>query len=593
MRQEIIQLQQEMKKAGIDFYLIPTSDYHHSEYISDYFKCRQYFSGFTGSAGTLLVTADKAFLWTDGRYYLQAEQELKNSGIVLMRDGMIDVPKISDFLKTHMKTGQTLGFDGRLFTAGFILSLQRIISRKKIQIKYDLDLPHQIWKDHPPLCAEPVYHFPEQYAGLSVSEKLADYREYLQKYRADGQLLNGLMDIAWLFNLRGNDVACTPVFLAYAYISVKETFLFIQDDVLTKDAKEHLTTNHVTVYPYHTFYEFVTKLDHKRILVDYSDLNYYCYQSISKTNILLRHAKWTTMAKITKSETEIENTKACHIRDGVYMTKFMYWLKHTIKEHPLSELEAANYIDNLRLSDPLALDLSFETISAYGTNAAIVHYTASVQSNALIKPKGMLLVDSGGQYMDGTTDITRTFILGPITEDEKLCYTTTCRSMLHLANAKFLSGCRGSNLDCLARQPMWELGIDFRHGTGHGVGHVLSVHEGPNHFRYSVNANNLDAVLLPGMITTDEPGIYKTNQFGIRIENELLCQKWKKNEYGQFLEFAYLTYAPIDLDGIDVNLMNEQEKQWLNDYHSRVYELISPHLTRDEREWLKIYTQAI
>lgn len=593
MKQEIIELQQEMKKNGVDFYLVPTSDYHHSEYISDYFKCREYLSGFTGSAGTLLVTLTNAYLWTDGRYFLQAEQELTGSGITLMRDGMADVPKVSDFLNAHIQSGQTLGFDGRLYTSSFIIALQRKLSAKKVQIKYDLDLPHNIWSNCPPLSSEPVHHFPDSYAGTPVSEKLEGYRNYLKKYRADCQLLNGLMDIAWLFNLRGNDVACTPVFLSYAYISTKETILFIQDGVLTNEAQEHLLANHVTVRSYDSFYEFVKSIQKKRILVDHSDLNYCCYQALSNTNILLRCAKWTTMEKIVKSEIEIENTKSCHIRDGVYMTKFMYWLKHTIKERNLSELEVANYIDHLRLSDDLALDLSFETISAYGANAAIVHYSASVESNTVVKPKGMLLVDSGGQYLDGTTDITRTFILGPITDEEKLCYTTTCRSMLHLANAKFLSGCRGSNLDCLAREPMWELGIDFRHGTGHGVGHVLSVHEGPNNFRYLVNQNNLDAVLLPGMVTTDEPGIYQTGKFGIRIENELLCQKWKRNEYGQFLSFEYLTYVPIDLDGIDVTLMNEQEKQWLNDYHKRVYELISPHLNYEEQEWLKTYTRPI
>ena len=582
MKKEITQLQQKMAEMSIDYYLVPTSDYHHSEYISNYFKCREYLSGFTGSAGTLLVSQTQAWLWADGRYHIQAQQELTGTGIHLMKDGLTGVPTLSDFLKDCMETGQTLGFDGRLYTSGFISGLKRKLSAKQILFVYDKDLVQEIWKDRPKLVAEPVYVYPERYAGTTVSEKIAAYRDYLMKYQADCQLLTSLTDIAWLFNLRGHDVACTPVFLSYAFLSLKEVILFIQEGVLTQEAKEYLQNNGIETRDYHSFYDFVKSIEHVRMLVDYSDLNYCCYQSLSDTNTLLRAAKYTTSAKIIKNDTEIEHTRACHLRDGVYMTKFMYWLKNTIRKRSLSELEAAAYIDQLRLSDDLALDLSFETISAYGKNAAIVHYRPSAESNTVVEAKGMLLVDSGGHYLDGTTDITRTFILGPITEEEKLCYTTTCRSMLHLANAKFLTGCRGSNLDCLAREPMWELGIDFLHGTGHGVGHVLSVHEGPNNFRFRVNSGNLDAVLLPGMITTDEPGIYQAEKFGIRIENELLCKKWKQNQYGQFLEFEYLTYAPIDLDGIEPDLMNEQEKQWLNDYHKKVYEKISPYLSKDD-----------
>lgn len=593
MKKEITQLQQKMAEMSIDYYLVPTSDYHHSEYISDYFKCREYLSGFTGSAGTLLVSQTQAWLWADGRYHIQAQQELTGTGIHLMKDGLTGVPTLSDFLKDCMETGQTLGFDGRLYTPGFISGLKRKLSAKQILFVYDKDLVQEIWKDRPKLVAEPVYVYPERYAGTTVSEKIAAYHDYLMKYQADCQLLTSLTDIAWLFNLRGHDVACTPVFLSYAFLSLKEVILFIQEGVLTQEAKEYLQNNGIETRDYHSFYDFVKSIEHVRMLVDYSDLNYCCYQSLSDTNTLLRAAKYTTSAKIIKNDTEIEHTRACHLRDGVYMTKFMYWLKNTIRKRSLSELEAAAYIDQLRLSDDLALDLSFETISAYGKNAAIVHYRPSAESNTVVEAKGMLLVDSGGHYLDGTTDITRTFILGPITEEEKLCYTTTCRSMLHLANAKFLTGCRGSNLDCLAREPMWELGIDFLHGTGHGVGHVLSVHEGPNNFRFRVNSGNLDAVLLPGMITTDEPGIYQAEKFGIRIENELLCKKWKQNQYGQFLEFEYLTYAPIDLDGIEPDLMNEQEKQWLNDYHKKVYEKISPYLSKDERKWLKEYTREI
>lgn len=593
MKQEILNLQELMKERGIDFYLIPTSDFHQSEYVSDYFKCREYLSGFTGSAGTLVVSKTHAYLWTDGRYYLQAQKQLEGSEIILMRDGMIDVPTIRAFLKETMQEGQTLGFDGRVYSSQYFMLLQRDLSAKNIHLRYDLDLAHEVWKDHPAISAEPIFVFPEKYAGTPVLEKISAYQDYLKKHGAFCQLLNGLMDIAWLFNLRGHDVSCTPVFLSYAYISLDEAILFVQEKALTKETLAYLKENKVQVRDYFSFYDFVKGIENKRMLVDYNDINARCLQSISKSNRRLSCAKYTKMAKIVKNEVEIANTKNCHLRDGVYMTKFMYWLKKEVKKRNLSELEVANYIDELRLSDELCLDLSFDTISAYGKNAAVVHYTASEDSNAVVKAEGMLLVDSGAQYLDGTTDITRTFILGPITDEERLCYTTTCKSMLHLANAKFLSGCRGSNLDCLAREPMWELGIDFRHGTGHGVGHVLSVHEGPNNFRFRVTPANLDVVLLPGMVTTDEPGIYQTEKFGIRIENELLCSKWKRNEYGQFLQFEFLTFAPIDLDGIDETLMNEQEKAWLNDYHKEVCKRICPYLSEEERKWLKEYTREI
>ncbi len=593
MRQEIIKLQEKMAEYQIDYYLVPTSDDHNSEYVSDYFKCRQYLSGFTGSAGTLLVSKDAAWLWTDGRYFLQAEQELAGSGITLMKDGTPGVPAIGDFLKEEMKTDTVLGFNGKLYPTAFCMGLRRKLSGQNRSMKIDLDLAHEVWTHCPKRSANEIYPFEERYAGTSVDEKLDAYRKHLQKHGAKCQVISGLMDIAWLFNLRGHDVACTPVFLSYAYIDLSRATLFVQEEALTEQTKTYLADHEIEIRDYDSFYVFLRTIDQAPILMDQSDLNFYGYQSLPKNLTRMMGPKYTTNAKIVKNETEIRNTLACHIRDGVYMTKFMYWLKHEIQKRELTEIEVAQYIDQLRLSDPLAIDLSFETISAYKENAAIVHYTVTEASNATIRPEHMLLVDSGGQYLDGTTDITRTFILGPITDRERTMYTTVLRSMLHLANAKFLAGCRGSNLDCLAREPMWEMGIDFRHGTGHGVGHVLSVHEGPNNFRYRVNKSNLDAVLMPGMVTTDEPGIYIDHCFGIRIENELLCRKWKQNEYGAFLSFEYLTYVPIDLDGVDVSLLSEQEKTWLNDYHQSVYDKILPFLTSEEQIWLKEYTKSV
>ena len=593
MKKEITLLQEKMRQQQIDYYLIPTSDYHHSEYISDYFKCREFLSGFTGSAGSLLVSQREAWLWVDGRYYIQAEKELLETGIQLMKSGMPDVPEIPEYLKSHMNKGETLGFDGRLYTTTEIHILERQLYDMNISFRWDLDLAHEVWTSCPPLSKEPAYLVPEKYAGIPVGEKLEAFRNYLRSQNVQCQILNGLMEIAWLFNIRGNDITHTPVVLSYAYISLEHAILFIQDEVFQKESIAMLNDRGIEIKPYEDFYSFVQTLQDTSMLIDKKDMNYCCYKNLHASISLIEKDGWITNEKIVKSEIEIENTKSCHLRDGVYMTKFMYWLKNTIKERNLSELEAANQIDQLRLSDNLALDLSFQTISAYGPDAAIVHYHVTPDSNATICPEGMLLVDSGGQYLDGTTDITRTFILGPVSPEEKRCYTAVCRSMLHLANAKFLLGCRGSNLDCLARQPLWDMGLDYRHGTGHGVGHLLSVHEGPNSFRFRTTPENLDAVLLPGMITTDEPGVYVEGKFGIRIENELLCTKWKRNEYGQFLQFEYLTYVPIDLDGIEPDEMSQQEKTWLNDYHAKVYAKIAPHLTKEEQDWLKEYTRAI
>lgn len=593
MKKEILQIQQKMQQERIDYYLVPTSDYHHSEYVSDYFKCREYASGFTGSAGTLLISSDRAWLWTDGRYYLQAEEELSDSDITLMKDGSFGVPTVNEFLQKTLTSGQVLAFDGRLYTANAILKLNEYLKGKNIKLLSDCDLFDDLWKSRPEISKEPIYIYPESYCGTSIDDKLSLLRNDLTKKGVDGQLINGLMDIAWLFNLRGNDVAYTPVFLSYTYVTRTKAILFIHPEALTDDTKKYLDAHHVEVMDYDAFDSFVPKIQNTSLLVDLSDMNYRTYEQLSDSVQIFLGKSMIHSAKIVKSDTEIAHTKECHIRDGVFMTKFLHWVKETVKKRPLSEMEIANYIDDLRLSDSKALDLSFETISAYAEHGAIVHYTASVDSNKEVLPKGMILVDSGGQYLDGTTDITRTIVLGPITDEEKRCYTTVCRCMLHLANAKFLTGCRGSSLDCIAREPLWEQGMDYRHGTGHGVGHLLSVHEGPNNFRFRVTPTNLDAVLLPGMITTDEPGYYADGKFGIRIENELLCKKWKQNAYGQFLCFEPLTYVPIDLDAIDPNFMNSQELEWLNEYHANVYKKLSPFFSEEDRIWLAEYTRPL
>lgn len=591
--QRLKKLRALMAQRGIHAYVIPTSDFHESEYVGDYFKARRYMSGFSGSAGTLVVTAKEACLWTDGRYFIQAANQLKGTTVTLMKTGEEGTPTIEDYLHGAVPKGGKLGFDGRVLTAAQGRAFTEKLSDKKASLATSEDLVDLIWEDRPPMSAEPAFLLDEKYAGKSAAQKLDELREAMKKNGCTVHVITTLDDIAWLFNLRGNDVECNPVVLSYAVVTMKKAHLFVNPACLNEEIREKLSADGVEVHPYDEIISFVKKLPAKEtVLLDPQKVNYEIDASIKGKKV--EQANPTQLAKAIKNPVELNNIRNAHIKDGVAFTKFMYWLKTNVGKIPMTEISAAEYLLARRAEQEGFIEPSFGTISAYKANAAMMHYSATEESNAELKPEGMLLVDSGGQYYEGTTDITRTMVLGPITEEQKLHFTTVLRSNLNLASARFLHGCTGLNLDILARGPIWDLGLDYKCGTGHGIGYLLNVHEAPNGFRWRIVAERRDsAVLEEGMVTTDEPGIYIEGSHGIRTENELICRKGVKNGDGQFMYFEPVTYAPIDLDGIDPRYMTEKERRTLNDYHAMVYGKLFQYLTDEERDWLKEYTRSI
>lgn len=575
----------------MDAYIVPTSDFHNSEYISDYFKGREYLSGFTGSAGTLLVTLDHAYLWTDGRYFIQAAKEIEEKPITLMKMG--EDLSLEDFLVDYMKDKKTLAFDGRLLPAARVEALKKVLPN--IKFVSEIDLFEKVWKGRPKLPYSLIYKLDPFFAGKTFQEKIKEIREKMKEYGTDYHILSSLEDQAWLYNLRGNDVAHTPVFLAYTIILNEKVLLFVDPIKIDYSVDKYLSENGIQVKNYFDIYEYVKNLKDKKILMDLSKMNYQLYSLLKDNNIIIDMEDPSLLFKAIKNPTEIENIKLAHIRDGVAMTKFMYYIKNGYdSDLEMSELSVSDYLEKLRREDKGFVDLSFDTICGFGPNGAMMHYSATPESNAKIQGNGFLLVDSGGHYMEGTTDITRTFALGQITNEMKLHYTTVLKSHIDLAMAVFLKGCTGQTLDVLARGPIWRLELDYKCGTGHGVGYLLSVHEGPQGFRWKAAPNRKEsAVLVPGMITTDEPGIYLKDKYGIRIENELLCVEKTTNENGTFLGFENITYCPIDIDAIQKNLLSNEEKNYLNTYHEMVYNKISPYLNDLEKAWLQEYTKKI
>lgn len=597
IQERLSRLREKMKETDIDCYVIPTSDAHHSEYVSAFFMVRQYFSGFTGSAGTLVVTAEEAALFTDGRYFIQAQQELEGSGIRLMKMGEPQVPSLSEYVDGILAgiSGKkaVLGFDGRVITASMGERFEKIVQKYQATICWNQDFAASIWKERPELVHHPAWILSEEDTGESVKHKLERVREAMDRAGAEIHILTSLDDIAWLFNIRGNDVECCPVVLAYAIITKRRALLF---------AKEGFSSDRVPdgveLYPYEEFYTYLS-FGGKKVLLDKSQVNYRVLRELESQAPehaveIVDETNPTTCMKAIKNEVELAHIRNAHLKDAVAMTKFMYWLKHGIGKFPMDEVSVAEYLNDLRAHQEGFLELSFSTISAYGANGAIIHYEAKKETCAELKPEGMLMVDSGGHYIDGTTDITRTFILGPVTGQMKAHYTLVLRAMLNLRATKFLYGCTGANLDIRAREVLWEQGLDYKHGTGHGIGNILNVHEGPQSFRWKLTPDvGKQFPFEEGMITSDEPGIYLENQYGIRIENELLCRKGERNEYGQFLYFEDLTFVPIDLDGIDLSSMSALDKQRLNDYHQMVYEKLEPYFEGEERDWLRYVTRSI
>ena len=583
-----------MQQKGVGAYYVPTADFHLSEYVNPYFKSRQYLTGFTGSAGTLVVTMDEAALWVDGRYFIQAEEQLSGTPVKLMKMGEEGVPSVLEYL-SKLPEGAVIGLDGRTVSAAMALRMEKTLSTRNITLEPDMDLVGDIWPDRPPLPNAPVYVLGVDSVGVSAADKIADIRRVLVEKDADAHVLCTLDDIAWLFNLRGGDVECNPVFLSYAIIERDAAYIFADKSKFHACVQEYLRQLNVTLLPYNDIYEFSSKYDEgDAILLSTASVNYTLYDKLYDKAIIIDEENPEQLKKAIKNPVEIENMRKAHIKDGLAVTRFMRWVKENVGKEPISELSAAAKMDSLRLETEGNLGRSFSTISAYGPHAALPHYAPTEESNLAVEPRGFLLMDSGGQYYEGTTDITRTIAVGPLTDTEKKHFALVLRSMLRLANARFLYGCRGLNLDILARGPLWDEGLDFKHGTGHGIGYLLNVHEAPNGFRWKIVPERVDScVFEEGMITSDEPGIYIEGSHGIRTENLIVCRKGEKNEYGQFMYFETLTMAPIDLDAIDPSYLNDAEKQQLNDYHRLVYEKLSPYMDDGEREWLRKYTRAI
>lgn len=588
VKEKLAALRENMKKAGVDIYMIPTADFHDSEYAGTHFAVRKFMSGFTGSAGTLVVTKDKAALWTDGRYFLQAEKQLLGSTIDLMKMGEPNVPKVAEFIESEIPENGTLGFDGRVVNAESGKELLNRISSKNGKIKYDEDLVDSFWTDRPAISTRPAWLLSEKYSGRSIEDKLKFVREKMEELHCNAYILTSLDDIAWLYNMRGDDIPCNPVVMAYTVIFADKAVLFLAEKVLSDELRAQFKKNNVEIRPYDDIYEYVKTLDSCHVLADLSRVNYTIIGNLPESAEIRNEFNPTTLEKAKKNAIEIENIKKAHVKDAVAMVHFIYWLKNNIGKEKITEISASDYLEQQRRNEG-AFELSFETIAAYNENAAMLHYTATPDHDTELAPYGFLLVDSGGQYKEGTTDITRTIVLGDpvkLPAEWKRNYTLTLKGHMNLANAKFLAGCKGTNLDILCREPLWQVGLDYKCGTGHGVGYCLNVHEAPNAFRWKERKGD-NCVLELGMVTTDEPGVYIEGSHGIRIENELLCVEAAKNEYGQFLGFEPITYVPIDKEAIDTDYLSPVDIREINDYHKMVFDTIGKFFTGDELEWLK------
>lgn len=575
-----------MKRENIDAYYIPTNDYHGSEYIGAFFKTREFISGFTGSAGTVIVTETEAGLWTDGRYFIQAEKELAGSEFVLYKSGQEDVPTPEEYLDRELEEGQVLGFDGGTVTAAWCNKM-----RGKHALREDVDLVGEIWQERPELCFRPIWELSLAYAGITRGEKLKRLREWMEKENYEYYLLTSLDDIAWLFNLRGNDIPCNPVFLAYLLVTPEEICLYTGPSTVDEELERQLKNDGVLVKKYEEVDRDLQVVpDSSRIAYDIRVVNARLAgmlpEGVNKLAVVNPMVLW----KAVKNQVEQDNIRKAHIKDGVAIVRFLCWLEEAMERcDSLTEISVAEKLEKFRGEEGSYLEPSFDPISAFGAHGAIVHYSATEESNATLKKGNFLLMDTGGQYLEGTTDITRTIFLGENPDEEqKKYYTAVLRGNLNLAAGKFQKGCSGVALDVLARKPLWDMGCDFNHGTGHGVGYLLNVHESPNAFRYRIlKTPGSNIPLEPGMLTSDEPGFYLEGRFGIRLENLILCVEKEKNQYGQFLGFDTVTLVPFDKKAIDPGQMTLQEIALLDAYHKDVYEQISPFLSEKEALWLK------
>ena len=582
-----------MKEKGITMLIVPTADFHQSEYVGEHFKERMFITGFTGSAGTALIGLEEARLWTDGRYFIQAAKQLEGTTVQLMKMFEPGVPSLEAFLEEHLKEGDTLAFDGRAVSVGEGQEYARIAEKKKAKILYDEDFVDPVWKDRPALSEEPAFDLDEKYAGESVSSKMARIRKEMEDAGCNTHIVSTLDDTCWTLNIRGNDIEFFPLVLSYAIIRMDRFDLYIDERKLDKALQEKLAKDGVVLHPYNAIYEDVKKLSDKDIvMIDPSKLNYALFNNIPKSVKTVEKRNPAILMKAIKNPVEIENIRKAQIKDSVAHLRFMKWLKENIGKIKITEMSAAAKLDEFRAEMGNFIRPSFEPISSFGPHSAIVHYTSSPETDVEFHTGTLYLSDTGAGFYEGSTDITRTFALGEVPQQMKDDFTLVAISNLHLANAKFLEGCSGLTLDILCRQPFWDRNLNFNHGTGHGVGYLLNIHEGPMGFRWKYRAGEVES-FQEGMIITDEPGFYVEGSHGIRLENELLARKGEKNEYGQFMYFETISLIPFDLDAINPDMLNAEDKKLLNDYHAKVYEVIAPLLKDDEREFLKKYTRAI
>lgn len=586
----IRRLRKEMSDKGIDAYIVPSSDPHMSEYVAAHWEGRKWLSGFTGSAGTLVITQDSCGLWTDGRYYVQAEKQLEGTGIRLFKFGMEGVKSFTEWIADTLGQGECVGMDGKLFSVSQVRNMEKIFSKKGILINKEHDLLMGIWKDRPAIPRETVFVHDMVYAGRTAAQKIEDVREMMAQKGANYHLISSLDDIAWLYNIRGGDVAYNPVAISYALISEEKAWLFINEDKVSVPVREHLRDNGVEIEDYERIESYLSRLGRgDTILLDPQRVNSWLYDSIGREARIEEDTAITTILKAVKNQVEIENLKKAHIKDGVAMVKFLCWLDNNLSKEEITEITVADKLEEFRSQQENYMGLSFPTIAGYGDHGAIVHYQADDESAYTLKPHGLLLIDSGCQYLEGTTDITRTIALGPTTPQQRSDYTLTLKGNIKLSRTRFLKGATGTNLDILARLYLWEHGIDYKHGTGHGVGYFLNVHEGPQ----SISPRISTVKLEEGMLVSNEPGVYREGSHGIRIENLLLVAGDIETEFGEFLRFEPVTLCPIDLAAVEPDLLDEEEKKWLNQYHERVYNTLGPLLDEKERLWLKDKTRAI
>lgn len=592
------QLRTLMAQRGMDAYLVLSDDFHASEYVGEYFKCREYLSGFDGSAGSMVITATEAALWTDGRYFLQAEEQLEGTEIILQRSGEKDVPTIPEYLRQCLPTGAVIGYDGRTVSAAWGENLAKQLAACRFSYVTQEDLVGMIWKNRPSLSAEPIWQLDACYTGRTRAQKLEDVRKEMGKQKADACLIAALDEVAWLYNLRGADVAYTPVALSYTIVGKDYATLYINPEIVTEEIRQALEEDGVRIRPYFQVYEDVKCLTESTLLLDKRTVNTALAEALDPGVKLVDHSSPVVVAKAVKNPVEMENERLAHVKDGVAVTRLICWLKKMqregrIRRREITELMVAEKLESFRREGEGYLYQSFAPIIATGEHGAIVHYEPTPDTDRPIQEDTFVLMDTGGHYLQGTTDITRTVAMGTLTRQQKEHYTAVLKGHLDLGAAHFKQGCTGVNLDYLARAPLWELGLDYNHGTGHGVGYLLNVHEGPNAVRSREANGTVGAVLEEGMITSNEPGLYLEHQYGIRIENLILCRKAEKTEYGQFMRFETLTMVPYDRDAILPEQLSERQRELLDQYHRQVYDTLEKYLDDEERRWLAEATAPV